>query len=522
MKKRLPLLLATAALGACSFAPDPAVPPSVASLPEEFRASESTGTYAGLGWWRVFGDPTLDALVDSAAVSNLDLAEAVARVEQVRAQAGIAWADLLPSVQAGADVSRSSQPANTGIGGAVRGTDGDASSALPSVDRFDFTTYSASLGFSWELDFWGRARNDQRAAAAELMASRADLHAARLGVLSETISTYFQLVQLRRQARLTEEITDVLSEREEITETRYDRGLVSSLELYQVRLDRRTVQAGLPEFQGQIADAEGRLAVLVGRYAGTVADLLEEAPGPRPVRTPIASGIPADVLLQRPDVRAAAERLEAARYRVGARRAELLPSVNLSGTVGQQSGDAAGVFEAGQWFTNLMAGVTAPIFQAGRLRNSVKAAEAQHAQAAAAFGRSVLTAVSEVETALRTHDAERERYAFFESQLEEARAAADLTARRYAAGVTGYIDYLDALRQLFGVESSLHGAATQLALARLGVHRALGGGWTDLEPTTVVDVASTDADVASTEVNLPSTTDVDFPSTGAVSESIAR
>ena len=471
--------LALLASAGCSFAPDPELPQPAADLPETFLESEAAGEYAPLEWWRDFHDPTLDALIDSALVSNLDLVEAVARVEQARALSGIAWADLFPQLQVAGDVSRTSQPANTGIGGALGGLRGDSTQVGPSFDRFDFTTYSASLGFSWELDFWGRARNDGRAAAADLMASRADLHAARLAVLSETISTYFRIADLRERVGLTGETVDVLEEREALTVTRYDRGLVSSLELYQVRLDLRTVQASLPQIETQLADAEGRMAVLLGKFAGRIDPLLVVDPDPNPSLDPIDTGIPADMLLQRPDLRAAAERLEAARFRVGARKAQLLPTLSLSGSVGQQSSDVGGLFDSGQWFTNLIGGLTAPIFQGGRLRNNVKAAEAQYIQFAAAFGRAVLTAVYEVETSLVGYEEERERHAFLTSQRDEAQASADLQARRYAAGVAGYTDYLDALRTLLGVQSTLSAAGTELALARLAVHRALGGGWTE-------------------------------------------
>ena len=195
-------------------------------------------------------------------------------------------------------------------------------------------------------------------------------------------------------------------------------------------------------------------------------------------RDPIDTGIPADLLLQRPDLRAAAERLEAARFRVGARKAQLLPTLSLSGSVGQQSSDVGELFNAGQWFTNLIGGLTAPIFQGGRLRNNVKAAQAQYIQLAAAFGRAVLTAVYEVETSLVRYEEERERYAFLTSQLDEALASVDLQTLRYSSGVAGYTDYLDVLRTLLGVQSTLSAAGSQLGLARLAVLRALGGGWT--------------------------------------------
>ncbi len=118
--------LALLASVGCSFAPDPELPQPAADLPDTFLESEAAGPYAPLGWWRDFKNPTLDALIDSALVSNLDLVEAVARVEQARAQSGIAWADLFPQIQAGADVSKTSQPANTGIGGALGGPAGEA------------------------------------------------------------------------------------------------------------------------------------------------------------------------------------------------------------------------------------------------------------------------------------------------------------------------------------------------------------------------------------------------------------
>ena len=151
------------------------------------------------------------------------------------------------------------------------------------------------------------------------------------------------------------------------------------------------------------------------------------------------------------------------------------------------------MFKPGQWFTNLLAGLTAPIFQSGRLRNNVKAAEAQYIEFAAAFGRMVLTAVYEVETSLMRYEEERERYAFLTSQLEEAQASSDLQARRYAAGVAGYTDYLDALRTLLGVQSTLSAAGSELGLARLAVHRGLGGGWTEAPPQPVLGLVPAQA-----------------------------
>lgn len=489
-------------LAACSFAPEPVVPAPAAALPATYEAdiagedpapAEPIGDppllHAPLDWWTAFQDPVLNAVVDTALASNFDLAAAVARVRQARAQARVARAALLPSVQLSAGASDQNAPANTGLGGRFRelalgGTGGDSAAAALGLDRFAFSTWSVGADFSYEIDFWGRARNDARAAGADHLATEADFETARIGVLAETITAYFEIAALRRQTALARETADLLAEREALAEARYDRGLATSLELYQLRRDRRAAQAALPSLETALATSEGRLAVLLGRYrkdltgvfpASGAPALLHAAATPAPIR---AVGTPAQLLLQRPDVAAAYRRLEAARYRVGARRAALLPSLSLSGSLGVQSADAGGLFDVDQWFRNLLANLTAPLFRGGRLRSEVAQAQARFEEAAATYGRTVVTAVHEAESALETLRNEQRRHDFLAAQRAEAQASADLQADRYASGVSGYAGYLDAHRTLLGVESEVAGAGRDLALARLAVHRALGGAWT--------------------------------------------
>ncbi len=482
--RRTPAVLAIAALfypAACSFAPDPSVPEPVAEVPAGFAGGELPGDYQAREWWAAFDDPILNTVVDSVLAANFDLAEAVARVQQARAQAGIARAGLFPTVQASASVSDQNTPANAGFGEQFRKLAGGEGGELPGgiefPDRLGFTTYALGADFAYELDFWGRARNDARAAGAQYLASEADYHAARIGVLATTITTYFEIVALRGQTAYARELVEVLQEREELAATRYERGLVTSFELYQVRLDLWNTQAGLPQLETQLNDAEGRLAVLLGGYRSRLEAILPESLTPASLSEPVAAGVPADLLFQRPDVRAAGLRLDAARYTIGARRAELLPSLSISGTIGVQSSEADGLFKVDQWFRNLLGNLTAPIFQGGRLRSNVALAHAQFNQLAAAYGRAVVTAVYEVEAALAALANEDRRHTFLISQREEARASVALQSERYESGIGGYTDYLDALRTLLNVESTLAAAGRDLALARLAVHRALGGDW---------------------------------------------
>ena len=300
--------------------------------------------------------------------------------------------------------------------------------------------------------------------------------------MSETISTYFEVVDLRAQIALTVATIDILQDRVENTERRYDRGLASSFELYQLRQDYRNTQASLPQRESQLTNAEGRLAVLLGRHAGTIRAEMRGRSTPQLVFDPVPTGLPAELLGQRPDVAAAGQRYEAARFRVGARRAEMFPSLSLSGSLGTQGGNVSGAFDImDNWVLNLGASLTAPLFQGGRIRANIDASEARYAQQTASYARTVLTAYREVIAAIEDYEEQRQRYALFFAQLEEAEASANLQAERYAAGVSAFTDYLDALRTVYQVRSSLSAAGRDVALARLAVYRGIGGGWTEAE-----------------------------------------
>ncbi len=480
---------------ACSFAPAPETPAPVAEMPERFSEAAVGGAYEPLRWWETFNDPELERTVEAALAANLDLRQAVARVEELRSRYRIARAPLFPSIGLTADVTRSSTPANTGLGGQIVGDDaeaGGADGAPPDTsgtgfgftfpDRFDFTTYSASLGFAYELDFWGRARNEKGAAMSDFLATRADLETVRLGVIASTASTYFEILELRKRVALAEENVDLLRDRTELTDQRYLRGLVSTFELYSIRQAYRTAQSELPGLRTALYDAEGRLALLLGRYAGDPAALIDPDAEPTLDLEPIPAGLPVSLLELRPDVFAAAERMDAARRRVGARRAELLPRLSLSGSAGFQASEPADLFRADQWFASFLGSLFAPIFQGGALRAAVGVAEAQYEQLAVAYVRTVLTAFKEVQTSLRAFDNERERYARVRDQLDEAEASAALQLRRYRRGIGDYVSYLDAQRNLVSARTLFAGAERAMAEARLAVHRALGGAWIQPDP----------------------------------------
>ncbi|WP_259247258.1 efflux transporter outer membrane subunit [Salinibacter ruber] len=468
----------------CSMTPEMSTPEAEQDLPDRFEAAPGdttlpaaaadTTAYDATRWWAAYEDSSLTALVDTALAANLNLEEAQGRVEELAAQFRIARAPLFPSVTANGQGNYQNQPANTGIGGAIGGGQGP--------DRFEFTDYQATLGLSYELDFWGRVRSQRTAALSQYFATAADLQTARLSVISQTISTYAQIASLRRQVRLGERTVGLLEERVAVTEDRYARGLVPSFQLYTVRQSLQAAQADQPDLERRLYEAQSRFATLLGRFAGEQRALLPDSMTVPLAPEPVPAGLPADLLMQRPDVRGVALRLEAARQEIGVARAEMLPSLSLTGRGGTQSSKLADLVDPGQVFASFAAQLTAPLFQGGRLRATLNAAEARYKQQAARYEQTVLTAFQEVKASLVAYEKQRRRYREVERQVDTARDAFQAQRDRYERGVGDALALIDAERTLVQAQTRLAGVGLAVVNARLALHRALGGPWTDAEP----------------------------------------
>ncbi len=433
-----------------------------------------TTAYDATRWWTEYEDPALTALVDTALAANLDLESAQARVEELAAQFRVARAPLFPSVTADAQGNYQNQPANTGIGGAIGGGQGP--------DRFEFTDYQATLGLSYEIDFWGRVRSQRKAALSQYFATTADLQTARLSVISQTISTYAQIASLQRQVRLGQRSIELLEERTAVTEDRYARGLVPSFQLYTVRQNLQATRAEQPDLENQLYEAQSRIATLLGRFAGEQRAFLPDSMTIPLDPEPIPAGLPSDLLMQRPDVRGAALRLEAARQEIGAARAEMLPRLSLTGQGGTQSSALEDLVDPGQAFATFVGQLTAPLFQGGQLRANLNAAEARYKQQAATYQQTVLTAFQEVKAALVAYEKQRQRYREVQQQVETAEDAFQTQQERYERGVGDVLSLIDAERNLVQAKTRLAGVQLAVVNARLALHRALGGPWTDAEP----------------------------------------
>lgn len=475
-------VLVVCLVGACSLVPPSPEPHQPGAGSDQLAVGPAAGVSEPTKWWESFNDPALDRVMEAAVDSNFDLAGAVARVEQARARARIAVGARLPMISTSLGAESFDVPANAGLGAQLEelgiGSDVFDAFRLTLPDRLDLTTYSLGANFAYEADFWGRNRNAARAAAAEHLAAEADFQAARIAVLAETVRTYLELVDLRRQRDLTADLVGTLEEREVLAEVRYERGLTDIDRLYEARRAVVDAQTQLPRIAGRLADAEARLWVLLGGYREDVDQALPDAlPSAAPAGS-VPSDVQARVLLQRPDVGAARERVRAARYLVGARRAELLPALSLSGSIGLLSTDTGEWFDADQWFNNLTVNLLAPVFDGGRRRENVALAEARLDEATAAFGRAVVTATSEVRATLTGLSTSGTVVSLLHAATDEAAAEATLQEQRYVSGVGDYATLLAASRNHVVWQSALAAGKRDLGYARLALHRAVGGPWT--------------------------------------------
>lgn len=467
------VLLCVAAAG-CSMAPHLEDP--IQAPPERFEFSTDAAGAVHHYWWHGFGDPHLNRLVDSVIVRNLDVRMAVARVEELQNQYRIARSGQYPSIELALRRDQQDTPSNTGIGGQLG--DGISIPGGPAFpDRFEFSTYSASLGFGYEIDFWGRVRGTKRAALREFFATQADISTVLLGVIGESVATYFEIVAHQHTLELQQEYVDILAERAKITSDRYERGLVSSMEFYAVQQEFDATNADLPMVESQLEVARGRLALLMGYYRLPEETMLVPESVYAYTLEEIPSGLPSDLLEKRQDVVAAYQRLEAARERIGVARAARFPNFSLTGAAGTQSSTLSDIAKTTQTFWLFASNLVTPIFSAGKVQSQIRVAWAQYEQLAAQYEKTVLMAFRDVEAALVHYANLKQRHVSLSAALASARERARIQELRYLRGTSDYLGFLDAKRNLVLSEMALTESRRALAEARLTVHRSLGGAW---------------------------------------------
>jgi len=456
-----PLLLPALLSGCFAVGPDYVRPDTPVRQDWNTKLAEvpAGGEQPSLGeWWTVFSDAKLSSLIERASQRNLDLKQAQARIREARARRGAAVSGYFPTVNASGSAtwSRTSEDAGAGATGEL---------------------YSAGFDAAWELDIFGGVRRSVEAAQANLEASVEDRRDVLVSLLSEVAVNY---VDVRiYQTRLAVAEANLKSQEEtcQLTVWRNQAGLSDELAVSQARLNLESTRSKIPALITGLEEAMNRIAVLLGEQPGNIH---QELAGRQPVPKAsgaIASGVPADLLRRRPDIRKAERNLASQTAKVGVATADLYPKFKISGTLGLNAASVGSLFSSGNRAYSFGPNITIPIFAGGSIRQNIEVQSAVQEQYLIAYESSVLTALEEVENALVALKEEQIRKQSLAGAAAAAKEAARLARLKYETGLTDFTGVLDAERSLLSAEDELAQSEGTVTANLIRLYKALGGGW---------------------------------------------
>jgi multidrug efflux system outer membrane protein len=417
-------------------------------------------------WWSIFGDARLDRMIAQVDTANLDAEAALARVEQARAVTGIARAEFFPTIRINFSTVRARNSATQKIPGFPV--------ALPSDT---ITTNTLPMDFGYEVDLWGRIRKGYEAARADADAALATHDTLVLSLRAEVASAWFALRTLDTQRRILRDTIGLRREALDLAKQRMNAGIGTDFDVARAESELASAEADLATLAQRRPALENGLAVLVGQDPSRFRlneDLAWTSAAKIPVIPP---GIPAQLVSHRPDVAAAERQLAAASARIGVARAEFLPTIRLSGQIGYLTGDRERLFEPESRTWSFGPTVSIPIFEGGRLRANLKAAQAVQKESVARYQQTVLTATADVETALGALRALVQRNEA-QGRVETSTSRGAKIARdRFKAGTSTYLEVIDAERGALSAQLSTAAVTGERLATTVQLIKALGGGW---------------------------------------------
>jgi len=460
------VLLTACLLAACAVGPDYKRPELALpeSWPQQQDAAAQKANSADEQWWHLYADTTLDQLEEEALAHNSDIQVAAARVLEVRAQLGVTQADQYPAVSANVNESRTEYTLN----GAT-----PYPSTLPRIQN----SYQATLNASYELDLWGKIRRANEAARADLLSAESAKETVRLTLTTQVAQQYFSLVSLDAQEAAIQRLLTSRQERIGLNKKQVEVGVLSEYDLHQAEADVATVQSQLASISLARNKQETALTLLLGRSPRDVmgSELHRGSPSSPVVSVP--DGLPADLLLRRPDLRDAEQRLVSLNARIGVARAQYFPSLSLTGYAGGQSVAFSNLFSGPSRIFQFAANVSEPIFNAGRVGYLVDAAEARRDQALLQYKQAVANAFGDVRNALSAQSAARQVLTYETTRSEALASAYKQAELRFQAGIASRLELLDVERNYLQAQLNRLDAERAQRSAVADLFKALGGGW---------------------------------------------
>ena len=455
-------VLAGALIAGCAIGPD-YKRPAVAE-PPTFRGQETPEavSFADAPWWEVFQDPILKTLIQEGLRNNYDAAIAAARVQEARANVGVARSDYFPSLNSNVGASR------TKVGPGVLG---GAGGPVPNATNF----YSASTIMSWELDVWGRIRRLNEAARAALLATEDARRAVWLTLVSDLAQAYFELLALDVRLQIARDSTAAYQRTYDLFLDRLNLGVASKLETSRALGALSDAQANIPQLESDIVAKENQISTLLGKAPGPIArgkPMYDQVVVPS-----VPAGLPSTLLERRPDLRQAEQALVSANARIGVAKAEFFPKLSLTALLGTASPEVSALTGGSATIWAVSGLVSGPLLNAGRTLGTYRASVAQWDQARLQFEQTVLLALREVSDALtrltRLSSAETAQDMAVKALGEAVEHAMD----RYRQGLANYFEVLEAQQQLYPAQNALAQIRQNRLLAYAQLYRALGGGW---------------------------------------------
>lgn len=433
--------------------PDASVPPTY------IRENQLAFSDARVDWRNFFSDPKLRELITLALENNRNLRIAVQRVAEARAIYGIQKSASLPSISAIAADNRARTPADLSI----TGVETTASS------------YQVALGLSsWELDFWGRVSNLKKAALESYLATDAARKAIQVSLVAQVANTYLVQCELTERLAIAKQTLKTRENSLQIMQRRYATGAASKLDLIQAELLLNQVRDELVTVQQYLERNHNALTLLVGKPVKDIGQPLSQIEAD--LSKSIATGLPSDLLIYRPDILAAEHQLEAAHANVNAARAAFFPRITLTGSAGTASASLDGLFRAGSQAWTFVPSITLPIFDAGLNQANLDLAKARQQAAVSDYERTIQGAFREVSDALADRYWLSKQVTVRQENLAMQTERARLALLRYQNGAASYLDVLDAERNKFSAEQLLVQTRRELLASTVSVYAALGGG----------------------------------------------
>jgi multidrug efflux system outer membrane protein len=418
-------------------------------------------------YWRALGDSTLNRLLDQALSGNLDVEAAQARIRGARAVKLEATLDFVPAV--------------TAVGGYTRQRLSGATFPIGNGTFPDQDIWDAGFDASWELDLFGRIRRGVQARGALVGAAEEELRDIRVSLAAELARVYFELRGSQEQLAVAQRNGENQRRTLELTRQRLDAGRGTAFDTERAQAQLSITLASVPRLEAQVAAAQYRLGVLVGRPPAEVAGQLEQA-GPMPsLPATVTVAAPDSLIRRRPDVAAAERRIAAEHAFVGAAKTEYLPRLNLGGSAGFSSADFGDLGGDGTFRYAVGPVITWPALNLGRVKARVDVARSLEAEARAQYNQTVLLALEEVETSLVSYRTSLSQVDRFGEAAQASGRAAELARLRFTGGVADFLQVLDAERTQLEAEDQLARSRTEASTAYAALYKALGGEWAPVE-----------------------------------------